>query len=272
MLIAISDIHFVDGTAGEHNLPFSAFESVFLSDIASLAKEKDAKEVKLLLLGDIIDLIRTTKWLYTDEQDRPWGERGLRDIPTQRKKSMTEKRCLEILGRIPKKSLREDEPPRSLSTDTILHKNWRTFKLFREFGQHLALLCGKKVPVEIIFIPGNHDRLCNLYPTVRNTVREILGLTVNRKTVEGDLRQQWWYKYSCKDEDHGVYARHGHQYDVWNFGGRNDFGRDGHLKTPIGDVFATEFAVKIPWMLESLRAKYPSVTPGMIERWVPSAV
>ena len=26
MLTAISDIHFVDGTAGEYNLPFSAFK------------------------------------------------------------------------------------------------------------------------------------------------------------------------------------------------------------------------------------------------------
>ena len=55
MLVAMSDIHFVDGTAGEHNLPFSAFESVFLADVASLAKKKGAKEIKILLLGDIID-------------------------------------------------------------------------------------------------------------------------------------------------------------------------------------------------------------------------
>lgn len=81
MLIAISDIHFVDGTAGEHNLPFSAFDSVFLSDIASLAKEKEAKEVKLLLLGDIVDVIRSTQWFDVDPEDRPWGTRGLLDIP-----------------------------------------------------------------------------------------------------------------------------------------------------------------------------------------------
>ena len=58
MLVVISDIHFVDGTAGEHNLPYGAFESVFLSDVASLAKEKKAKEMKLLLLGDIVDATR----------------------------------------------------------------------------------------------------------------------------------------------------------------------------------------------------------------------
>jgi hypothetical protein len=39
MLVVISDIHFVDGTAGEHNLHYSAFQSVFLSDIATLTKD-----------------------------------------------------------------------------------------------------------------------------------------------------------------------------------------------------------------------------------------
>lgn len=32
MLVVISDLHFTDGTAGEHNLPVEAFDDVFLSD------------------------------------------------------------------------------------------------------------------------------------------------------------------------------------------------------------------------------------------------
>jgi hypothetical protein len=39
MLVVISNIHFVDGTAGEHNLDYSAFQSVFLSDKATLTKD-----------------------------------------------------------------------------------------------------------------------------------------------------------------------------------------------------------------------------------------
>ena len=265
MLVAISDIHFVDGTAGEHNLPFSAFNSVFLSDICALASEKDAKEVKVLLLGDIVDLIRSTKWFDVKPEDRPWGKRGLSDIPTPRKRSVTEKQCLKILGQASQRSLGKEKPPSSLPKDTVLYKNWKTFKLFRELRSHLSESCGREIPVEIIYIPGNHDRLCNLYPSVRDAIRQALGVSVTKDSVEGDPSAEWWYRSNYFDETHGVYARHGHQYDIWNFGGGNDYTRQGHLHTPIGDVFTTEFAVKIPWILDSLRKKYPEVTKKMVE-------
>jgi UDP-2,3-diacylglucosamine pyrophosphatase LpxH len=265
MLIAISDIHFVDGTAGEHNLPYSAFESVFLADIGALAKEKDAKEVKVLLLGDIIDLIRSTKWFDVASEDRPWGSDGLNDILDPQGGSVTEKQCLKILGRVSKASLKKPKPPKSLAKDTILFKNWETFKFFRELKDHLSDYCERDIPVEIIYVPGNHDRLCNLYPTVRDELREQLGLTVEQDTVDGDPKGEWWYRNDFQDEDHGVYARHGHQFDIWNFGGGNDRRREGHLQTAIGDVFTTEFAVKIPWMLDQIRADYPEVTEEMVE-------
>ncbi len=35
MLVVISDLHFVDGTSGNHNLPSKAFEQVFLSSIVA---------------------------------------------------------------------------------------------------------------------------------------------------------------------------------------------------------------------------------------------
>lgn len=266
MLVAISDIHFVDGTAGEHNLPFSAFKSVFLVDIVSLAKEKAAKEIRILLLGDIIDLIRSTKWFDVDPQDRPWGARGLGDISNPAKDSVTEKQSLRILGRVSKGSLRNAKPPASLEEDTILFKNWETFKLFRELKEHLTDQSEKDIPVEVIYVPGNHDRLCNLYPSVRNELQKILGVTVNSNTVRGNPGSEWWYGYDFKCEAHGVYARHGHQYDIWNFGGGNDYTRHGHLQTPIGDVFATEFAVKIPWMLDSMRDRYPEISEELVEK------
>ncbi len=265
MLVAISDIHFVDGTAGEHNLPFSAFQSVFLSDIASLAEEKKAKEVKLLFLGDIVDLIRSAKWFEVDPKDRPWGAEGLKDIPSPRKRSATERQCLDILGRVGKKSLSREEPPGSLPRNTILYKNWKTFKLLRELEEHLAERCGKRVPVQLIYVPGNHDRLCNLYPSVRDSLKDMLGLAVTPDSVDGNPDGDWWYRYVYRDEDHGVYAMHGHQYDIWNFGGGNDRGLNGHLQVPIGDVFTTEFAVKIPWMLDSLREKYPEITKELVQ-------
>ncbi|MBW2029818.1 MAG: hypothetical protein JRH06_16240 [Deltaproteobacteria bacterium] len=265
MLVAISDIHFVDGTAGEHNLPFGAFNSVFLADICSLASEKKAKELKILLLGDIVDLIRSTKWFDVEPEDRPWGEKGLADIPFPRRGSTTERQCMKIFGKVSKKSLRRKTPPTSLPKDTILHKNWETFKLFRDLRRHLSERCDRDLPVEIIYVPGNHDRLCNLYPSLRDAVGDALGVSRGPAHVDGDPEAEWWYRYCFSDRDHGVHARHGHQFDIWNFGGGNDHGREGHLQVAIGDLFTTEFAVKIPWLLERVGKRYRGVTRELVE-------
>lgn len=270
MLVVISDIHFVDGTAGEHNLPYSAFESVFLSDIASLAKDKGAKEIKLLLLGDIIDLIRSTRWLETATADRPWGNNGLKDIPKPQNGSITEKICLRILGQVSDSDLKKSNRPNFtlLPSDTILSKNWETFKLFREFGEVLKNKFQIEIPVKIIYVPGNHDRLCNLYPSVRDEIKKLLGITIMSNTVEGYPTDEWWYKSDFKDEEYGVYARHGHEFDPWNYGGNNDFARSGHTKISIGDILTTEFAAKIPWMFAKFKAngKYPQISDELINR------
>ncbi|MEJ2365241.1 MAG: hypothetical protein P8017_11290, partial [Deltaproteobacteria bacterium] len=60
MLIFISDLHFDDGSAGEHNVPTDAFK-IFFEDIAGtadwLTKEgRVIDEIKLVFLGDIFDL------------------------------------------------------------------------------------------------------------------------------------------------------------------------------------------------------------------------
>jgi UDP-2,3-diacylglucosamine pyrophosphatase LpxH len=114
-------------------------------------------------------------------------------------------------------------------------------------------------------VPGNHDRLCNLYRSVRDALCKQIGLAVAPDTVHGDPDGEWWYRTDYLDEAHGLYARHGHQFDFWNFGGGNDYTRNGHLQVPIGDVFTTEFAVKIPWMLEQVRKDFPEVTAEMVK-------
>lgn len=81
MLVVISDLHFVDETAGEHNLPVDAFRNVFLPNVVALARERQATEIVLLFLGDIPDLVRTQQWFAEAVEDRPWGIRGLQDVP-----------------------------------------------------------------------------------------------------------------------------------------------------------------------------------------------
>jgi hypothetical protein len=77
MLVFISDLHFVDGSAGEHNIPWRAFD-YFFDDLIDLANrpgnQGKIKEIKLVLLGDIFDLLRTEAWVEPIPEDqRPWG-------------------------------------------------------------------------------------------------------------------------------------------------------------------------------------------------------
>ncbi len=270
MLIVVSDLHFVDGTAGEHNLPVGAFRDVLLEDVKVLAKDKKAKEIKFLLLGDIVDLIRTEQWLQKGSKsfaldDRPWGTNGLRDAAnsqTQPRNTPTERRCLDILGRFPK-----DGKKPGKAQKTILYKNWDTFQLLRRLPQTLrSALNDPKLPVEIIYVPGNHDRMVNLYPAVRDQLRKMMGLTVNANTIWGDPKGKWWYRSDFKDPNYWVYARHGHQYDPWNYGGGNDHSLEGQLQTSMGDVITTEFAVKIPWQLAQIRKTNKAVPLSLVTK------
>ncbi|MBE2219954.1 MAG: hypothetical protein IAF02_00350 [Anaerolineae bacterium] len=267
MLVVISDLHFVDGTSGNHNLPSKAFEQVFLSNIVGLAQKNKATELKLLLLGDIPDLIRSAQWFEEKLDDRLWGKKGLSDIPNPRPNSRTEQRCLDILGRFPASGQKKDVP-----TDSILYQNWETFHFFRNFHKHLQKTAKEEyqiadyaIPVELIYVVGNHDRPLNLYPSLRDELQKQLGLTVSPETVDGDVNGDWWYKLAYTNEAYGVFARHGHQFDVYNYNGSTNYTREDHLQVPIGDVIATEIAVNLAVTLASMRDKYPEITNELVE-------
>lgn len=257
MLVVISDLHLIDGTAGQHNPRQDLFEEVFLNWLPELAQNRGAKEFKVLLLGDIVDLIRTERWLDKKKEDEsdtnlPWGESGLQDIDTALRldpldESDTQRHCLQILK-------------------NIVSENESTFELFRNLNDNFNEKVGlqEDLPVELIYVPGNHDRLCNVYPEVRNLLRDKLGLTVNVNTVDGNPEGDWWYRHDFEDENYGVYARHGHEYDVANYGNTTNYERAGQIRASFGEVFATEFVVKVPWLVRGFieSGEYDIEGPG----------
>ena len=272
MLVVISDLHLIGATIGNHNVPPEWFRHFLCDWVPTLAKERKAQELKVLLMGDIVDLIRTEQWLGIDLSSRPWGGNGRRDIKRAIHnrpigESRTEEQCLRILG-----------DPRDLKKDTILYQNQQTFNLFRSdseecFIHKIKQVMGDSFKVEVIYLPGNHDRLCNLYPSLRDWLREQLNLTVEKHTVEGEPKGDWWYPYQFKDEAYGVFARHGHEYDPWNYGNprdlphvSGDYPRVEQLQVPIGDVIATEFAVKVPKLLREREFPYKQEVIENIEQ------
>jgi UDP-2,3-diacylglucosamine pyrophosphatase LpxH len=209
MLVFISDLHLVDETAGKHNIPADAFK-IFLENIkvhSDKTKNKD-KEVKIVFLGDIFDLLRTEEWFKEKEEDRPWGNN------TEKMK----KRAKIILEKIEKKNK---------ETLNLLSKK----ELEKQF---------KDTHVEIIYIPGNHDRLCCMIPELKEKVIKLLDLNTSNNEN---------FKHYFCDLKYGVYALHGHEFDSFNYAGGSEHNNNDYKVTPIGDLIATEIITKIPGKL-----------------------
>jgi len=81
MLVIISDLHLTDGTSGE-TIRTGAFRT-FRERIRDLAYDASWRSderyapiecVDLVLLGDIIDVIRSSRWSEETPSLRPWGD------------------------------------------------------------------------------------------------------------------------------------------------------------------------------------------------------
>jgi len=171
MLIFVSDLHFVDGTAGEHNVHVSGFRLFFESIAAKCdwlkRRGKKVEEIKIVFLGDIFDLLRTEMWFKYPENERPWGNNETKI-----------------------------EAHANTIFDAIIKKNQATFDLLSS-----NLKDEFKLPVEPerIYIPGNHDRLCDKYQSLRDKVCHWLKIP----------NQSSPFKHYFEDKDYGVFARHG---------------------------------------------------------------
>ena len=79
MLVIISDLHLTDGTSGS-TISAGAFEvlSERLADLGYSASRRSdgtyrpVERVDLVLLGDVIDIIRSSAWLHAGV--RPWDD------------------------------------------------------------------------------------------------------------------------------------------------------------------------------------------------------
>jgi UDP-2,3-diacylglucosamine pyrophosphatase LpxH len=209
MIVIISDLHFVDETAGRHNIPTEAFKMFFRDISANIERyrqnKREIKEIKIIFLGDIFDLLRTEKWLDFPADERPWG--------------INEKEIAEHA---------------ELIFDTIIAKNRATFDLLKS-----CLKEGFDFPFEPerIYVPGNHDRLCNKYPALQNKVCDELGI---RNPVNG-------FEHYFQDVNYGIFARHGHEFDKYNYEGGLSYGYQDYIRVPIGDPIVTELIVSLPW-------------------------
>ena len=209
MLIFVSDLHFRDGTAGEHNLSPRTLESA-LEDWAVSAGNANAKEVKIVFLGDIFDLLRTEKWLDAPLEARPWGFTDSHE--------RLEAEAEAILDAI------------------LAHRvNRETFAILS--GSLAERFPDFPVEPERVYIPGNHDRLCAQFPALWRKAQQALGAR------PGPVL------HTYQDPRYGVLARHGHEHDPFNYEGGDSFENADYLRVPIGDAVVAELVARLPYTI-----------------------
>jgi UDP-2,3-diacylglucosamine pyrophosphatase LpxH len=225
MLVIISDLHLTDGSSGE--TVHQGTLRVFRERLRSLAyaaswradgKYRPIEEMNIVLLGDILDVLRSSKWLEGETGNassiRPWDD--------PRSETFVQK--VDAI------------------TQAILTRNEIFFTMLREL-QHTSLASippatengrpvragdglkrGPRVPVRvrIHYLVGNHDWFYHLphpaYQDIRRRVVEALGLENDpRQPFPHDPKEPFAPALRQVFEEHRVFARHGDIYDPFNF-------------------------------------------------------
>ena len=103
--------------------------------------------------------------------------------------------------------------------------------------------CGLAAGARLFYLPGNHDRLCNRYGSLRKKVCDCLGIP----SAWHDPANLFPHTY--EDPAYGVFARHGHEYDKFNYEGGTAYTPADYQRVPIGDPITTELLARLPYTL-----------------------
>jgi len=243
MLVIISDLHLTDGTSGE-TISAGAFR-IFRARLSDMAYDaswrangtyKPVETMDLILLGDIFDLIRSTKWLADESTIRPW------DDPTD---PLFVDKVSQINAAILKNNADSLAVRRSLSREQAITippatADGKPAKVSRNPDDP------ERVPVEvnIHYMVGNHDWFYHLpgpaYDKIRQSAVDAVGLTTPANApfphdpAESPLIEGLF-------DTHRVFARHGDIYDPYNY--EEEHGRNA---SSLGDAVVVELLNRFP--------------------------
>lgn len=237
MLVLISDLHLTDGSSSETTSP-GAFQ-LFARRLAELAEAaswrtdgsyRPIDRIDLVLLGDILDVIRSSQW-STSQTVRPWTDPHGSE-------------CFNQIAGITRDILDNNEA--SLAVLRGLAEGAVTVPARLRTGQP-AEEEQQPVPVRTHYMVGNHDWFFHLggsqFDALRQQVVQAMGLA-NRSDrpfphdiTEGeDLLQAM--------RRHKVSARHGDFFDPLNFEGDRD-------SSSLGDVIVIELVNRFAAEIET---------------------
>ena len=272
MLVVISDLHLGDGTTAA-SIPATAFYlfAKRLRQDAHFASMRYGKyqpitELDVILMGDILDPLHSTKWMFplagqeehihVNDQDhiritepgdpnyiRPWSDHtdpkfAPKLLEVTRAIIQENKEALDVLHKL--------STGEFISFDTIDASGVRG-------------VTQDKTPLKVRFhyMVGNHDWYYHLkgpaFDQIRQEIIDAIGLSNPPTPFPYDLRKinpdSKWEQDESADLDqlfkeYKVFCRHGDAFDTFNFD--SEKGRD---YATLGDVFTMEVCNRYPEQL-----------------------
>ncbi len=199
MIIIISDLHLTDGTFDytdklnpgndiHHDVSSEAFEIFWnhIYRIVTANKADSIKKITLVLLGDILELRSTTKWMNdkcNPSGSKPWKEYDNNQIEV----------CKKIIDSIDLK--------RGESLKYICPKK---FNKVKDNSNGLRQLIDHHIEIKVVYVAGNHDRMIVVHDSLKKHVRDKFGWEFSMATdgiEEGHVFMV---------DDIGLLAYHGH--------------------------------------------------------------
>ncbi len=248
MLVIVSDLHLNDGTAGS-TISSGAFQLLAerLGDMALRASHRadgsyrPIERIDLLLLGDVLDVIRSRRWL--EHSVRPWDDPQSPEMH-QRVTLITadilshNEAGLAVLHSLAAEGAVRLPPANRMSRPAITDD-------------------GQAVEVQIHYMVGNHDWFYHVpgaaYDGLRQTIVDAMGLA-NRADMPfaHDPRESNTLLEMMRR--HKVLARHGDIFDPLNFDGDRD-------TSSLGDAMVIELLSRFSAHVETqLGADLPVAT------------
>ncbi len=224
MLVLVSDIHFTDDESNK-TIPAQALR-IFRERLRDMAYDaswradgtyRPIEQLDLVLLGDILDVIRSAGWPITEEGDpdfvRPW---------TSPEDPRFQTKVREIIEAILERNEPACEVLRSLNSPQVMTlppptRDGRVARVSREPD------APERVPVRvrIHYVAGNHDWFLHLpgsaFDAIRQRIVERMGLAQPPSPFPYQPEDSPLLAEVC--EQHRAWIRHGDCFDVFNYHG-----------------------------------------------------
>lgn len=247
MLVIISDVHLTDGSSNA-TMAAGAFK-LFAERLADLAESaswraggtyRPVERVDLVLLGDMLDLIRSSQWLSAPNV-RPWNNisspEGLRVLETITRSILD--RNATALGTL--RSLSQDGLAIPVATAAGKSERSRT----------------TNVPVRTHYMVGNHDWFFHMNLQQLDPLRQMM---IERMGLANQHNQPFAHEPNDSPElldamrRHRLFARHGDIYDPFNFAGDRSV-------ASLGDVVVIELLTRFAGEINAqLAGELPAAT------------